>query len=139
MYYINKYDYKVKKNKILQSLQGSQSFTNLSEALNALFIYVVDYIGTQDGFEKAQDDKIMQFMFNKKKFRTALRASLNPGHYIIRDPDDHVYKLEVWQKSIERLGSGWIYGEYTKEVWKKVFDVDIIEVNICTKEEVELK
>ena len=96
-YIIAKYDYFTKRNTAINW------FTDRLEALDAIFIYAVSYLEVKDGHEKIKDpENHNSFMFDKHKFRTTLKSTLTPGHYIIRDPDTHVYKLEIWQKSIEK-------------------------------------
>lgn len=123
MYNICKYDYVTKKNIIFSS------YTDLYTALNSLYYNAISYLQEQDGYEKVKDiENFKSFMYNKKDFRTYLKSTLLPGHYIVRDPDSHVYKLEIWQKRIIK-NNGWIYGQYMQEIWRKVFDLDIVETH----------
>lgn len=122
-YCITKYDYTIKRNQIISW------YTDVFTALNNLYIYVFIYLQEQDGYKKMEDvENLNKFMFNRNKFRSALKISLPPGHYIIRDPGDHIYKLEIWQKSVVN-GHGWIYKTYSKDQWRKIFDIDIIELS----------
>lgn len=116
-YYVTEYHYDVKRNKTVET--HTDKFT----ALNALFNRTLSYLEAKDGCEKIKDVKT--FLFDKKCFRSALKASLTPGHYIIRDPESHVYKLEIWNKTVI-TSSGW-FGA-SKDLWKKVFDIDIFEI-----------
>lgn len=116
-YFLFEYNYSTKKNK---SLEG---FTENLAAQNALWATAYNYLEQKDGCEKLKDNNL--FIIDSKKFRKSLKASLNPGHYIIRDPYNHFYRLEIWQKSIVP-SNGWFGG--VEEKWSKVLDLDIVEV-----------
>ena len=138
-YYIAKYDYSTKRNKIID--QHNDAFT----ALNALFMYVLNYLQMQDGCEKIKNtDNLKSYMFDIINFTSTLKTSLNSGHYIVRDVDNHIYKLDVWKKSTIKNGNGWLYGEYFTDKWIKIFDIDIIElvefdlINTNFKQEIAL-
>lgn len=123
-YFIVKYDYVTKRNISLDEL-----FTDKFTALNMIFSIALNYLQSQDGYEKIKNiDKHQSFMFSKSQFDSAFKKTLTPGHYIIRDSDDHVYKLEIWRKSLTKI-PGKVYGDWVKSRWKKVFDLDMIEMS----------
>lgn len=116
-HYLTEYNYATKRHRALEG------FTDRLAAQNALLIFAINYLENKDGCEKVKKD-ISSFLFNHKKFKNALRSSLNPGHYIVRDPNNHVYRLEIWQKNVI-AASGWFSSSQDK--WTKVMDLDIVE------------
>lgn len=128
VYQVVKYDCNTKR------CQSIQEYTDLYNALNASYAYVINYIQINDGYEKIKNDHVSNFIFNKKNFRSAIKNSLPIGYYIVRDVD-HVYKFEVWRKSLKNI-DGW-FGTYKGDDWAKVFDIDIVEnkINYITIDE----
>lgn len=118
VYYISEYNYETKRNKAVMN------FTDKFMALDYVFQYAVEYLEKKDGLDKTKE--FSNFLFNKKKFRTNLKNSLSPGHYIVRDPENHVYKLEIWKKDVKSY-PGWM-GNTLESIWTHVFDIDIFEI-----------
>jgi hypothetical protein len=106
-------------------------------ALLALEEYVIDYIAKRDGVTKITDveKKGMEELSDHEKFKKICFAAdkfdlrgMPVGHYIRKDPHDHVNKLEIWQKEKKvRQSLGYIYNScYIDNCVSKVFDIDIL-------------
>lgn len=119
VYNVIKYDYRIKKNSVIES------YTDIFTAQNQLLCHVFDYIQAQDGINKLE--QIDKIIIDKRKFRSSLKKALTPGNYIIKD-SEQPYKLEIWKKTTART-KGWIYGEYKNDTWIRVYDYDICELN----------
>lgn len=106
---------------------SEHTFNNKREALDALENFAVDYLREKDGAEKVQAGP-KTWLFSNKKFTDSVKAGLPLGHYVVRDSEDHVYRLVVWRKYEEKQ-PGKLWGHYVVHKWNKVFDVDIVENN----------
>lgn len=124
MYRVVKYDYHTKRNITLEK------FDDKRYALDYLENYAIDYVAKQDGHQKIVD--VNKSIVYKKDLPLTGKAV---GHYIVRDPTDHVDKLEIWQKS-KIINPGYLYNSTLVE-YKKVFDVDLLDdkVNCADIEE----
>lgn len=127
-FHIVRYDYDTKKNYSVKLIDDKRL------VLDEIWQYAVDYLKQKDGSEKIKESKnvaeelknLKEYVIDKKNFRSSFKSTLSVGHYIVRDADSHVYSLTIWRKSSVK-SAGWIYGSVEKSLWKKIFDVDVIE------------
>jgi len=122
-YIVTEYDYNVKKNRFVCK------FNEKYNALEFLLTSVIEYLEEKDGSEKTKNIPLSNYLFDRKNFRSAVRKSLSPGHYIVRDTTEHIYKLEIWCKTIIK-SPGKVFGEWVEEKWTKVIDMDLLETEV---------
>lgn len=97
-------------------------------ALNELENLAIDYIWDKDGEIKVGQGA-KSWLLNAKTFADAnFKSSLAVGHYIVRDPEDHVYKLTIWRKYEKKTPARW-YGEHVSYLWQKLFDLDLVDIS----------